>query len=313
MGNVLSINRTESLQRGNDVPLLSILIPFYKDDPRELLSSLMAQITAHSVVEICLYDDGSGDPALEQSVAVDVQRAPGQVKLMSASVNHGRSFARNALKQEALADWVLFLDADMRPVTDHFIADYLSAIQNAQADIIFGGFEVPKTAQNPEQELHRAFSETSDCLTLEARALRGPQYVCSSNLCVHKSVLDAEPFDPEFTGWGWEDSEWAARAGATFTLLHADIPALHLGLETTDTLLTRFKDSGQNYLRFTKKHPELAKTLTLYKAVQKLKRVPAQKIMRPALKALVKFTAAPIHLRLIALKLWRASWYAEVI
>ena len=124
-------------------------------------------------------------------------------------------------------------------------------------------------------------------------------------------MLKAEPFDDGFTGWGWEDSEWAARVGANYSLIHADNPAWHLGLESTETLLSRFKNSGHNYLRFTQKHPALAQTLTLYSVIQKLKRLPGHAFLRPILKVIVRLHLMPMRLRLTALKLWRASWYAE--
>ena len=135
--------------------------------------------------------------------------------------------------------------------------------------------------------------------------------MCSSNLCVRKSVLKSEGFDTSFKGWGWEDSEWAARVAKKYTLSHAEIPALHLGLETTETLLERFKSSGANYVKFTNAHPELAKSLTLYKLSHRLKNIPGQKLARPFLAGLVRTSIVPIKLRLLSLKLWRASWYAE--
>ena len=110
---------------------------------------------------------------------------------------------------------------------------------------------------------------------------------------------------------GWEDSEWAARVAKRFSLIHADIPALHLGLESTETLLRRFRTSGANYVLFTEKHPDLAKTLSLFKISQKLRKVPGQKVMRPFLKTAVSQNVLPIKLRLMALKMWRASWYAQ--
>ena len=292
-------------------PQLSVLIPYFKDDPAPLLSALLGQQTGGASVEILLYDDGTGDAAINEKTAAIIKQSPAPAQLLIAAQNKGRSAARNELKNNARADWVLFLDADMRPVTEQFLDDYVKAIQKGSADIVFGGFTVPKEAESADQELHRALSEVSDCLSLEARRAAGPQFVASSNLCVRKSVLDAEGFDDGFVGWGWEDSEWAARVAKRFTLIHADIPALHLGLETTETLLRRFKTSGPNYVRFTQKHPELAPTLNLYQVSHKLRKVPGQKLMRPALAAIVKRNMLPTKLRLTALKLWRASWYAE--
>ena len=305
------ITHIKSLKQSRAKPQLSVLIPYYKDDPTALLHALLSQTTEQSNVEVLIYDDGTGDADLNAKVCAAVKSAHSSVHLMIAHENKGRSAARNALQENAKADWVLFLDADMRPVSHRFLSDYVELIDAEMADVIFGGFTVPEKADSADQELHRALSEVSDCLSLAARQAAGPQFVASSNLAVRKAVLDAEGFDDGFIGWGWEDSEWAARVAKRFELIHADIPALHLGLESTETLLRRFKTSGHNYVRFTEKHPDIAKTLSLFKISQKLRKTPGQKLMRPFLKLAVKLNLMPLKIRLFALKLWRASHYAE--
>lgn len=307
----VEITHIKSLKQARKKPVLSVLIPYYRDDPTALLHALLSQTAEQKDVEILIYDDGTGDAELNAKVCAAVKSAHSSAHLMIAHGNLGRSAARNALQENARADWVLFLDADMRPVSHNFLSNYVGLIKNKVADVIFGGFTVPEKAETADQELHRALSEVSDCLSLAARQAAGPQFVASSNLAVRKAVLTAEGFDDGFTGWGWEDSEWAARVAKSFTLIHADIPALHLGLESTETLLRRFKTSGHNYVRFTEKHPDIAKTLSLFKISQKLRKMPGQKLMRPVLKLMVKLNVMPIKLRLFALKLWRASHYAE--
>ncbi len=313
MSSDVTINAHTSVGGRPKAPSLSILIPYYHDDPVPLIKALSDQCLARKDVEILVYDDGSNDADLNRKAIAAVKDSAAPVGLFIAEQNRGRSFARNQLFENARAPWVLFLDADMRPERDSFVADYLTLIKEMDCDVIFGGFKVLEQSEDPDRELHRALSEVSDCLTLEQRRAAGPQFVCSSNLAVKKEVLKEEPFDPEFKGWGWEDSEWAARVFKRFALLHADIPAWHLGLETTDTLLKRFKTSGPNYNRFTRKHPDLAQTLPLYRIIQKLRRVPGQRFTRPFLRLVVKLNIVPVRLRLLALKLWRASWYAETL
>ena len=293
-------------------PKLSVLIPFYKDNASTLLQDLDVQIT-NNPIEVLFYDDGTGDPVLTVQMRGGIQTAKGAVKLITNAANQGRSAARNGLFEAARADWVLFLDADMRPSSDNFLENYLRLVETDSTDIIFGGFEVETHQADPDRDLHRALSEISDCLTLDERQAGGPQYVASSNLCVRRQVLEIEPFDSGFAGWGWEDSEWAARVSKRFTLVHVDNPAIHLGLETTATLLNRFATSGPNYLRFTKAHPELAERLPLYNISKSLGRLPGQSLMRPVLKFFVKTHVLPMRARLTALKLWRASHYADVL
>jgi len=308
----LKINPYVSMTGRPRKPKLSILMPYYHDDPVPLLLALSEQCEGRRDVELLAYDDGSSDPDLNRRAIAAIKDSRTPIGLFIAEQNRGRSFARNQLFSRARGNWVLFLDADMRPERSSFVDNYVQLISEMECDIIFGGFKVEEKSLDPDRELHRALSEISDCLSLQERQAAGPQFVCSSNLAVRKTVLEAEPFDPEFSGWGWEDSEWAARVFKSFKLMHADIPAVHLGLETTDTLLKRFQSSGSNYQRFTHKHPDLAENLPLYRIIQKIKKIPGQQLARPLLRMIVRLNLAPIRLRLLALKLWRASWYAEM-
>ncbi len=306
----LSLDISQSFSMA--VPRLSVLIPFYKDDARDLLERLDAQIGGQAI-EVLLYDDGTNDAELTARMTDAVERSKGPVCLITNTENNGRSAARNQLFVKSRGDWVLFLDADMRPAQDVFLKNYLSFIETCGADILFGGFEVETQQEDADRDMHRALSEISDCLTLDERQAAGPQYVASSNLCVRRDVLHMEPFDSGFEGWGWEDSEWAARVSKQFKLVHIENPAVHLGLETTETLLQRFATSGPNYRRFTNAHPELAEHLPLFKISKSLGRVPGQSLMRPILKLFVKTHILPMRARLTALKLWRASHYADAL
>lgn len=292
-------------------PSLSVLIPFFKDDASGLISDLAEQ-NCSEPFEVILVDDGSRQKDLTDRLQALIADSPIGVCLISLVENEGRASARNHLQRAARSDWLLFLDADMRPAGSNFLQSYLEEISRNEADIIFGGFTVESHSQDKDGALHRALSAVSDCLPLSERQAAGPQYVASSNLCLRKSVIEKNPFDKGFIGWGWEDSEWAARVSQNYKLIHIDNPALHLGLESADTLLQRFRTSGANYVRFTQKHPELAKTLALYRLSKILKKIPGQKLGRPLLKWLVK-SRAPMRARLMALKLWRASWYADAI
>lgn len=292
-------------------PVLSVLIPFFKDDASGLITDLATQNLSEPI-EIILVDDGSEQTELSNRLKSQIANLPVAICLYTLQQNEGRSAARNHLQMAARSDWLLFLDADMRPAGSDFLQNYLDEISRSEADIIFGGFRVEQESKDEDGALHRALSAVSDCLPLSERQAAGPQYVASSNLCLRKSVITENPFDNEFVGWGWEDSEWAARVSNHSRLLHIDNPAIHLGLETVDTLLQRFQTSGPNYVRFTEKHPDLAKTLTLYRLSKTLKNIPGQKLGRPLLKWLVK-SKAPMRARLMALKLWRASWYAEAL
>jgi len=290
-------------------PTLSVVIPFYRDDPSDTLQTIAAQ--ADNRVEILAWDDGTNDPALTDSLRRLLPSLPADIRVFTGNPNRGRSAARNALVDAARAPWVLFLDADMQPTDPQFLDRYLDAIDADSGDVLFGGFTVPEIV-TPQTRLHREFALRSDCDTADIRAQHGPKHVASSNLCVRKSVLAREAFDSGFIGWGWEDSEWAARVATAFRIVHLDNPAIHLGLETTHTLLRRFATSGANYARFARAHPALVESLPLYRHAARLAGLPGQALMRPILRALVAMPL-PASIRITALKLWRASHYAPHI
>jgi len=303
------VNKTHSNITRTHTPRLSVLVPFFHDNPLPLMKALSEQTSTE--IELLFYDDGTANHSLTQELMGYVRSAKVDITLITALQNKGRAIARNTLKEAARADWVLFLDADMRPKTAKFLTNYVTLIEANIADVFFGGFEVENHAESPDRELHRALSQSSDCLPLMEREAAGPQFVATSNLCVKKSVLNAEPFDNQFQGWGWEDSEWAARIAKKYRLKHIENSALHLGLETDTTLLSRFQNSAENYKRFTSKHPQLAEHLALYRLVKKLARLPAQRFLAPLYRIIVLTRFLPMRLRILGLKLWRASWYAR--
>lgn len=293
---------------------LSVLIPFYRDNPCALLKGLCAKPPGG--VEIILYDDGSDDSALGEAVREAVLRAPLAAMLVSARNNYGRAFARNTLTGAARGEWVLLLDADMMPPNAAFLQRWCACIKEQAPAVAFGGFAVPPLhSVTPAHRLHLAFSQSSDCLPAAIRAQNPASTVCTSNLLVRRDVLRTHPFDDGFDGWGWEDVEWAARVARDHSIVHIDNPALHLGLETPETLLQRFRDSAANYARFVQRHPALARTLPSWKAAHIAAAIPGFSFFCPVFAAIARNALGlwPLPARILALKLWRSSWYAKAL
>ena len=98
-----------------DSPVLSVLIPYYHDDPAQLLSDLLeqAQAAQNSAgrTEILIYDDGTGNENVNTKLVNIAKKSTAPIRLFFAHNNKGRSSARNYLKSQACAEWVLFLDA----------------------------------------------------------------------------------------------------------------------------------------------------------------------------------------------------------
>lgn len=291
-------------------PRLSVLIPFHRDDPRDLLRALDREAVA---IEIVILDDGSGQPDLARAVAATISAMRLPVRFVALAANVGRARGRNRLVSEARAERLLFLDADMAPDSDHFLADWLDLIADKDPAVAFGGFSLDQTPVTRQHALHRAMALRSDCLSAAERALAPEKYVFTSNLMVRRSVFDTVAFDEAFTGWGWEDVEWAMRVSRLWPIVHADIPASHLGLDTAAVMARKYEQSAANFARVVAAHRALVETYPSYRVARLLKRVPLRGLWRPLLKALAVSDLPPLRLRDLFMRLYRAALYAEAV
>lgn len=291
-------------------PRLSVLIPFMRDDPTPLLRALDRETQP---VEVVLLDDGSGDPGLATRVsdAVGALRLPARFVRLSA--NEGRSKGRNRLARHARADRFLFIDADMLPDSDHFLADWLALIDARDPAAAFGGFSLAQTPRTRENALHRAMALRNDCHTAAERARDPAKHVFTANLMVRRDVFDSIGFDERFTGWGWEDVEWGIRVAARWPIVHADIPASHLGLDPAPVMARKYEQSAANFARVVADHRAVVGSYPSYRVARVLKRVPLRGLWRPLIKAFALADALPVAPRAFALRLYRAALYAEAV
>ncbi len=295
-------------------PRLSVLIPFHRDDPRQLLATLDREARAlDGAVEIVLLDDGGGDAALTLRVRVAVEALALPARLIALERNEGRAKGRNRLASHGRARQLLFLDSDMAPDSANFLATYLHLIEVDDPAAVFGGFSVDQAPPDVSHALHRALAARGDCLAATVRQRSPEKYIFTSNLLVRRDVFEAEAFDERFCGWGWEDVEWGARVSRRFGVRHIDNTATHLGLDTAETLASKYEQSVANFGRLAALHPQMVKAYPSYRLAKLLKGVPAGALWRKALKRVALSSGAPLIPRVVAMKLYRAALYAEVV
>jgi glycosyltransferase involved in cell wall biosynthesis len=305
----------DSLAWGRTTPKtgLSVLIPFFRDDPRALLAALDAEAKGlDDQIEIIVLDDAGGDRALSARAAEAVRALHAPARLIQLAANEGRARGRNRLAAAARTDHLLFLDSDMRPDRPDFLQAYLALVP-ADPAVVVGGLSVAQGVVSQAHALHRAMATRADCLPAAVRALTPEKYVFTSNLLVRRDVFDAEAFDDGFCGWGWEDVEWGARVSRRFPILHIDNPATHLGLDTPDVLAGKYEQSVQNFARLVARHPDLVAGYPSFKAARLLKSWPGVSRWRGLLKHLALSSRLPLTLRVMAMKAYRAALYAEAV
>ena len=290
-------------------PRLSVLIPFLGDDPAQLARELAAQ---SAEIEIVLLDDGGKDGDLAARIAETVQALPCPARFIRLAANVGRARGRNRLAAEARGQHLLFLDADMLPDSETFVADWL-AVAHRDAAVAFGGFSFQRTPLDRRFALHRAMALRSDCLPAEQRALSPEKHVFTSNLLVHRDVFRAVAFDERFTGWGWEDVEWAMRVAERWPILHPHIPASHLGLDSAETLVRKYRQSAANFARVIEVHPQVVSGYASFKVARLIRRLPLRGLLREGARMAALTGALPARARAFAMRLYRAALYAEVV
>jgi len=298
---------------GAPTPHLSVLIPFFRDDPEALLTALDAEAEGlDGRVEIIVLDDAGGDENLSARAAAAVRALRAPTRLIQLAANEGRARGRNRLASAARADHLLFLDSDMLPDRPDFLRTYLDLVAHGPA-VVVGGFSVAQCAARHDHALHRAMAARADCLPAAVRSVSPEKYVFTSNLMVRRDVFDAEAFDEGFHGWGWEDVEWGARISRRFPILHIDNPATHLGLDTAEVLAGKYEQSVENFARLAARHPDLVSRYPSFRAAQVFKAWPGVSRWRGVLKQLALSSLMPLTLRVMAMKAYRAALYAEAV
>lgn len=287
--------------------VLSIVMPFYKNDPSALLLALSQQVKGLPV-ELLILDDGSGDDALIQKTRAHVATCNVPATFIACALNRGRSQARNRLTQEAKAPYLLLLDSDMLPDSDHFVADWLALIAQDAPAVAYGGYSVLQVPDVPELAFARTMAQRSDCQSAQERAKRGISAVATSNLLVRADILTQVSFDSAFKGWGWEDVEWALRVQkAGHPVRHVDIPATHMGLDNVDVVLDKFAQAGENFKTFVQLHPDM-ESFPAHRLAKLVRHIPFRGTLKALTRALALHPSVPMHLRCQSARLWRALW-----
>ncbi|MEZ5956238.1 MAG: glycosyltransferase family A protein [Hyphomonadaceae bacterium] len=291
-------------------PRLSVLTPFHRYDPSAMLKRFGR---VPEGVEFVLLDDGSASASLVANVVTAAQATGAPARVIVSGANLGRAKSRNRLIEEAQGEYALFLDADMLPDTRAFLSVWLGIIATQAPKVAFGGLSLAQAQRTEETALHHALFGGSDCQPAHKRARRAAQATSSSNLLVERAFLLEHPFDDHFTGWGFEDTDWALEAARVTDILHVDNPATHAGLDDVQALMHKSAEAGPNFGRLARKHPAMVRRFAAHRMARALRATPARKAQRQLYSWIVRDPRglAPMRVRCAAFKLLRASHFAE--
>jgi glycosyltransferase involved in cell wall biosynthesis len=252
--------------------MLSICIPVFNSDPRNLVLELHRQ--AESLggdTEIILLDDGSRKETLEKNR--ELQNLA-RVRYEELPENTGRSRIRNILAGKAGKPFLLFLDCDMQVDDPLFLKNYLDLAN--EHPVVCGGHVYQPAPPPPDQMLHWKAGRKRESTSAAERNRNPHASFMTANFLIRADVLKRVSFSEKLKGYGHEDTLFGYQLKKNgIPVFHTDNPALHTGLEPAGVFLEKTRQAITNLLTIEKmlqNDPGFSKSVRVLHTRRKLAR-----------------------------------------
>ena len=232
--------------------MLSILIPTYNYDVVSLVTKVHAQCLKqlNQNFEILIYDDCSTNNNIV--VKNESLNALENCNFKILPNNIGRSAIRNKLSQDAKYNWLLFLDADVMPISEDFILNYISVI-NEEPCVIYGGILYPETDQDDLKTLRWHYGKKREALNYLDRNKDVYLSFLTLNFLIHKSIFNTVKFNENIPNFRHEDTLFSYNLRQhNIPVKHIDNPTYHLGIEDSKTFIKKSLESVEAINLFIK-------------------------------------------------------------
>lgn len=224
--------------------MLSILIPVYNFDVRDLVKDLHDQAEKCAIpFEIICLDDFSKEAF--KSANKELVSLP-FVRYKELNENIGRSRIRNKLSELAKYDLLLFMDCDSRTESKNYISNYLNEVEPSA--VLFGGRTYEEEAPADKKKYFRwYYGIHREMIPTKERQIHPYRCFLTNNFLLNKSIFNAIKMDPDLVGYGHEDTLFSAELKARkIRIKHIENPLCHIGLEDTETFLEQTKNGLRN-------------------------------------------------------------------
>lgn len=248
--------------------MLSILIPVYEFDIRDLVQTLQQQcVSAGIAFEILCFDDGSQESTRRNNQQIATLSG---VRYEDLPQNIGRSAIRNALAEAAQYDYLLFMDNDSKVVREDYITQYLSQVK-ADRVICGGRSYAPTPPADAALYLHWLYGSKREQILAAVRQQNPWHGFMTNNFLMPKALFQNIGFDVQIVGYGHEDTLFGRELGLRkIEVLHIDNPLEHVGLEDKETFLKKAGIAVRNLHALTLRSPDLdTRLLRAFRAVKR--------------------------------------------
>ncbi len=226
--------------------MLSILIPVFNFDIRELVAALRKQAIKLNIdFEIRCYDDASNQnfSQLNKTVA-----SFDKVIFQRLEKNIGRSAIRNKLAADAAFDNLLFMDCDSKLPDDDFLKKYIEKTDHQS--IIYGGrsYETQPPTDH-KKYLRWKYGIGREAIPFAIRVKNPYDSFMTNNFLVPKKTFLKIGLDEAMKGYGHEDTKFGYMLLLQhIPIIHINNPLIHIGLEDTDEFLEKTNEGLKNLL-----------------------------------------------------------------
>jgi len=230
---------------------LSICIPVYNFDVRNLVRNLSQQITdSNFFAEIILIDDASSQEFKE----LNRQITDLTENFVFLEKNVGRSLIRNLFLYYSKGDYLLFLDCDGKIITPDFLKNYIDFIKkNPKTRVIYGGRQVSAEPPESSKYLRWKFAFERENLPLEKRKELPYLSFQTNNFVVRKSILEKTNFNPEFQKYGYEDLLFSMDLKAAgIRIDHIENPVFNNDIEDNEVYIQKVEESVESLSKMLK-------------------------------------------------------------
>lgn len=214
--------------------MLSILIPTYNYNVFPLVENLYQQCIASKIpFEIIVFDDGSQNQFDNDKI--------NSLKNCSFKVlekNIGLSSIRNLLIKTSEYEWILLLDADVFPVNENYISEYIQAIKKNNYNYFSGGIQYKTDRPENDKILRWKYGKKREALTFEQRK-NGKSSYTNVNILLHKAVFNEVMFEEKVRFYGYEDVIFSTKLLQYFSIFPVDNPVYHLDESTSEEFLNK--------------------------------------------------------------------------
>ena len=192
-------------------------------------------------MEIIIWDDASNIASLDQ---FDNEN----ILFFKSPVNMGRSKTREFLAEKAKYPYLLFLDADVLPVSSLFLTQYLQ--HASEKAVLVGGIRYESHLPESKRYFRWFYGKAREEISVENRLKNPYDHFMTGNFLVPKSIFLQFPLHDVITGYGHEDTLLGYKfQQADIPIKHIDNPVFHLGLEENEVFFAKSKEAVSSLLR----------------------------------------------------------------